>query len=134
MRIRATLIDSIASAATTVDGLHLALSLRDVDAQEFTLGIPVAQVVQLIEHGARTLADCAREGQDVESKLIGCKGRFPVLGWNLTRTADNGLVLVFTLESGGTLAFDLSQQMAGAMLATLELHKQYQGYPRGFVE
>ena len=59
-----------------VDGLHLALSLRDVDAQEFTLGIPVAQVVQLIEHGARTLADCAREGQDVESKLIGCKGRF----------------------------------------------------------
>jgi hypothetical protein len=24
--------------------------------------------------------------------------------------------------------------MAGAMLATLESHKQYQGYPRGFVE
>jgi hypothetical protein len=134
MRIRATLIDSIASAATTVDGLHFALSLRDVDAQEFTLGIPIAQVVQLIELSARTLADCARDGQDIESKLIGSKGRFPVIGGNLTRAADNGLVVVFTLESGGTLAFDLSQQMAGAMLATLESHKQYEENQRGFGE
>jgi hypothetical protein len=134
MRIRATLIDSIASAATTVDGLHLALSLRDVDAQEFTLGIPIAQVAQLIELSARTLADCAREGQDIESKLIGTNGRFSVMGWNLARTADDGLVVVFTLESGGTLAFDLSQQMAVAMLATLDSYNESRGDQRGFGE
>ncbi len=52
MKIPATKIDSIVDAVTTIDGQHVALRLRDIDAQEFTLGIPIIQVERLIELGA----------------------------------------------------------------------------------
>ena len=41
MKVSATLIDRVTNYSITDDGCHLALTLRDVDSQEFTLGIPI---------------------------------------------------------------------------------------------
>jgi hypothetical protein len=134
MRIRARLIESIVDAATTADGGHVALRLRDVDAEEFTLGVPIEQIGQLIELGAQALRDCAQQGEDIEARLLGTSGRFPVTWWNLARRPDDGIVvLTLTLASGGTLAFELPSAMADTLgRAVTTAAPLVDGGPRGF--
>ncbi len=112
MKVRATCIDAILDATLSSDQQHCAIRLRDADATEFTLGIPVAQLARLVESSARMLAESARNGCDIESKLTGTKGRFPVLWWNISPGAEETVVLVLTLESGGSLAFVLPRETA----------------------
>ena len=92
MKIQVTLAKWIVGGMVTTDGKHLALTLRDVDSQWVTIGPPFAQVVPLVEIGAHTLADCARVGDDIESKLLGTTGRFPAICWYLrpTNATDRG--------------------------------------------
>lgn len=124
MKIPATKIDSIVDAVTTIDGQHIALRLRDVDAQEFILGIPITQVERLIELGARALTDRAREGHDTESKLLGSTAAFPVVSLHLGPAADCGAILGLTLQSGGILAFRLSPPMVAALQETAFVQSQ----------
>jgi len=116
-KVPATLIERIGNAVVTNDGRHLAVRLRDVDGHESTVGIPIGQVVRLIEVGASALATTARDtGNDT---------RFPVMWWNLTRepaSADFNLEL--TLASGGMMSFTLSQHMTSALLATLNSYER----------
>lgn len=121
MKVSATLIDRITNYSVTEDGGHLALTLRDVDAREFTLGIPIEHTPSLIELAARVL--------DQTAQTSGRRAQMPVMWWNLTReNAGADFILSLTLHSGGSIPFALSEHMASALRGTLNTHFEHRAF------
>ncbi len=76
----------------------------------------------MIEHFARILSESARDGHDIDAKLLGTDAVFRVHWWHAQREADGTSVLVLALGSGARLAFAFPPEAVTALRATLAAH------------
>jgi hypothetical protein len=119
MKIAATMINEVATSAVTLDGRHVALTLRDDAGNLLTLGLPGETVPHLIDHAVSALT----ERQRILRLDTIRTNRFAVTWWNFSRdSGGNGYVLSLTFGTGGSLDFMLTPHMAERMLDTLRCH------------
>jgi len=112
MWVAATLIDRIMRFVVTEDGRHAVLTLADVDGKEVTLGLPCAQLPNLVDMSARALTDSER----VRRRGVIPAEQAEVTWWTLhTDAARESLLLSLTFGKGGSLCFALPHAMAAAL-------------------
>jgi hypothetical protein len=118
MKIAATMIDKVDRSAVTDDGRHVALTLRQSCGNLTTLGLPGAELPDLIDHAARAMSDRRRLFRDEDGH-----GTIAVTWWNVRRDCRSGdLVLCLTFGSGGSLDFALTERMASCLMDTLRFY------------
>lgn len=110
-------VQNVADAAVAADGRHVLVSLRDIDAHDLALRLPATQVARLVEVCALALTQAARQGHDIDDKLLDTQARFRIGFWKRIAAQDGGTTLSLTFENGGVLAFDLSAPLAQSMFA-----------------
>jgi hypothetical protein len=112
MRVAVTLIDRVVGSAVTEDGQHAVMRLVDVDGETITLGIPSAQLPDMINLSACVLAESER----IQHQGVISSARTKVTWWTLHIDQESGdLLLSLTFGTGGTLCFSLPREMAAVL-------------------